>query len=79
MFFFRRLYRRLSIMIATLIEPYATMRGTVSKRDKLYTRMLNGRVILQRKPRKQSPLQAKLRKQFGIDHGTARKKPPSPP
>ena len=68
-----------SIMIATLIEPYATVRGSISKRDKLYTRILNGRILLQHKPRKQSPLQAQLREQFGRDFGTARKKPPNPP
>ncbi len=36
-------------MIVTLIEPYATVHGSISKRDKLYTRVLNGRVLLQHK------------------------------
>ena len=63
----------LTNMIATLIEPYATMRGSVSKRDKLYTRMLNGRCIIQHKPRRASPAQQAHRHEFGDLYGTSRK------
>ena len=61
-------------MIATLIEPFATMSGSVSQQDELYIRTLNGRCIVQHKPRRQSSLQAQLREQFGRYYGTARKK-----
>lgn len=61
-------------MIATLIEPYATMSGSISQEDDKYVRMLNGKCIVQHKPRRQSALQARLRKQFGLKYGTARKK-----
>ncbi len=61
-------------MIATLIEPYATMRGTIKRTDNKYTRMYRGKCILQSKTTKQSPLQALLRQQFGEKYGTARKK-----
>ena len=64
-------------MIATLIEPYATMSGSLFEEDDKYVRMLNGKCVLQRKPRRQSALQARLRKQFGEKYGTARKKSPS--
>lgn len=61
-------------MIATLIEPYATMSGSISQEDDKYVRMLNGKCIVQRKPRRQSALQARLREQFGEKYGTSRKK-----
>ena len=66
-------------MIATLIEPYATMRGTIKRTDNKYTRMYRGKCILQSRPTKQSPLQAQLRQQFGAKYGTARKKSSIPP
>ncbi len=65
------------IMIATLIEPYATMSGTIVTSNDTYTRMYRGKCIVQHKPRFQSALQARLREQFGRDYGTARKKAPS--
>ena len=60
-------------MIVTLIEPYATVRGSISKRDKLYTRVLNGRILLQHKPRRASPAQRAHRDWFGKTYGTSRK------
>ena len=65
-------------MIATLIEPYATVRGSISKRDKLYTRMLNGRCLIQHKPRRASPAQRAHRDWFGKTYGFNRKKSFSP-
>ena len=63
-------------MIVTLIEPYATVRGSISKRDKLYTRILNGRILLQHKPRYASPAQRAHRDWFGKTYGTNRKNRP---
>ena len=51
-------------MIATLIEPYATMSGSLSKTDDKYVRMLNGKCILQHKPRNPTPKQIAARLAF---------------
>ena len=52
-------------MLATLIEPYATMRGTIARTDNKYTRMYRGKCILQSKPTKSTPKQRAMRLAFG--------------
>lgn len=51
-------------MIATLIEPYATMSGSLSVQSDKYARMYRGKCIIQRKPTKSSPKQRIMRRNF---------------
>ena len=50
--------------IAVLREPYKEFRGSAFLDDQVYARMVNGRCILQRKPRRQSEKQRQMRKAF---------------
>ena len=55
--------------IAVLREPYKEFRGSAFFDDSVYARMLNGRCILQRKPRKQSEKQKRMREAFAEKYG----------
>lgn len=50
-------------MIATLSQPYATVRGLLSQSDGKYARMLGGKCVIQRRPNRKShvPTAAELR------------------
>ena len=55
---------KLIMAIAVLREPYKEFRGSAFLDDQVYARMVNGRCILQRKPRRQSEKQRQMRKAF---------------
>ena len=69
--------------IVTLIRPFAEMHGSLKSRDNVYTRMLNGKCIIQRKPDRSvhipTPAETANRQRFGTIYGTARKQHPPPP
>ena len=54
----------INMAIATLQEPYDAMHGSLSKRDRVYPRMLNGRCIVQGKPTHPTPKQIAAREAF---------------
>lgn len=65
---------------ATLIRPFTELRGTLKNHDKVYTRMLNGKCVIQSKPNRSShvptPAETANRRRFGEIYGTARKTHP---
>ena len=69
--------------LVTLIRPFAALRGTLKSHDSVYTRMLNGKCVMQRKPDRSShiptPAETANRQRFGAIYGTARRKHPPPP
>ena len=59
---------------ATLMYPFAEMRGTLLHCDRVYSRMVHGKCILQHKPQMKSPKRIAACQAFGAKYGTARKK-----
>jgi len=63
---------------ATLMYPFATLQGNLDDKGKLYSRLLNGKLIVQHKPNRKNhiptPAEAANRRSFGARFGTARKK-----
>lgn len=54
-------------MKVTLVEPYAEARGVLACKGEYYVRMLNGKPIIQRRPKRTKPpteKQLKARKMF---------------
>ena len=49
-----------------LLEPIGALRGDLRKKGELYARMLYGRCIVQRKPRRSSEKQRAMRRTFGL-------------
>ena len=52
-----------------LSDPIGTLRGDLRKRGDLYARMLYGKCVIQKKPRRSSEKQRAMRKAFGSRYG----------
>ena len=52
-----------------LSAPIGALRGDLRKRGDLYARMLYGKCVIQKKPRRSSEIQRAMRKAFGSRYG----------
>ena len=52
-----------------LCAPIGALRGDLRKRGDLYARMLCGKCVIQKKPRRSSEKQRAMRKAFGSRYG----------
>ncbi|MCQ2346514.1 MAG: hypothetical protein MJZ92_01120 [Paludibacteraceae bacterium] len=59
---------------ATLQFPFDELHGAIAKKDDVYIRVVNGKHIIQHKPRMKSAKRIEACKAFGKQFGTERKK-----